>query len=1146
MKATSKRAIVACAGGLWIMLAHASAANAEDIELFVGGGQTSIQAQPNILLILDDSGSMDSVVESQVDYDPSVTYDGTCDSSRVYWAEHSFFGFGGQPEPPDEDECGSTDRWIAYNSFVCQEARNAFMVIDGGTYTDRMAQFRTDTDRWDDIDDDFNNRIVECEDDWGEHGDGSSASAVYPRNNDQNNKWTSNPGSAIDWDGFFGFGGVGSIYSVYHGNYVNWLNGPGANSTRIEIMQEVASNLINSVGGVNIGLMSFDNDDGGLVRHAITDVGGSRSSLISAINDLEANGFTPLSETLYEAHQYFRGANVVYGDNGVAAARDPSDDDQYATPMEYSCQKNHIVLLTDGEPTRDFGADDEITDLVDAQGDSFSDLTGSGTCDTESYPSHLSPEGGVCLDDLAHYMFEGDLSFPLDGQQNVTTHTVGFWVDLPVLEDAAQRGGGNYYTADDTGSLSSALTAIVTNILETQSTFVAPAVSVNAFNQTRNLNDLYFSVFRPSGSAHWPGNLKKYELRPSDATIVDAQDDPAVNPDTGFFAENSESFWSGFADGPDVELGGAASLIPNPRSVYTYISGTTLTASGNVIESGNMAVTDELLGTDIAGPTREQVIDYINGLDPADFDNDDITDEPRNQMGDPLHSRPATVIYGPDNTDGRIYFATNDGYLHSIHTNTGVEQWAFVPPEFLENQRELMVDSATDDKTYGIDGNIVVQTVADHDNEIESGEKVYIFFGMRRGGSVYYGLDVSNPDQPEVLWRLDASDLPGLGQSWSTPLPTRIDIQDPGVTQNEDKTVLVFGGGYDTSQDNELQPADPDVEGNAIYIVDSETGDLLWHASDSGANLNLSTDDGNNATMNYSIPADVRAVDLNSDGYADRIYAGDMGGQVWRFDVHNGADDVDDLITGGAIAQLGAAHLQSPTVADSRRFYNAPDVAFVSNDQQTFMHVGIGSGYRSHPNNTDVSDRFYALRDYGAFTWLTQSEFDALDPTEDSDLVEVANDIGATVAVNSAGWKFSFDAAGTDGEKVLAEALTFDGEVFFSTFRPGSSGDSCTPALGTNRQYRVSLLNASPVTNLDGEVDADNDGEPDPFTSGDRFSEDDGSILSRTTVIFAEEDDGDGTGSGGLSVVGITEMSTSNLNPDLSPRRTFWTQESVE
>src|SRR5690606_25425111 len=176
------------------------------------------------------------------------------------------------------------------------------------------------------------------------------------------------------------------------------------------------------------------------------------------------------------------------------------------------------------------------------------------------------------------------------------------------------------------------------------------------------------------------------------------------------------------------------------------------------------------------------------------------------------------------------------------------------------------------------------------------------------------------------------------------------------------------------------------------------------------------------------------------------------------------------------------------------RFYNAPDTAFVSTGMGTFMHVGIGSGYRSHPNSLDHSDRFYALRDYTAFKWHTQDEFDDVTPFTDSDFVDATTDLNASVTANDAGWKLELGS----GEKVLAEALTFNGEVFFSTFRPGSTGTSCVPSLGVNREYRVSLFNAAPVVNLDDSVDSDD------LTLEDRYVERDGSILSRTTVVFLD------------------------------------------
>src|SRR5690606_25023138 len=164
----------------------------------------------------------------------------------------------------------------------------------------------------------------------------------------------------------------------------------------------------------------------------------------------------------------------------------------------------------------------------------------------------------------------------------------------------------------------------------------------------------------------------------------------------------------------------------------------------------------------------------------------------------------------------------------------------------------------------------------------------------------------------------------------------------------------------DEAQDN-YEPR-TDHFGNALYIVDSETGELIWHGARSGGTREF-------PDMRYSIPADVKVIDLDADGFADRMYAADMGGQIWRFDIFNG-EPASNLVTGGVIARLGSAGIDNPTRADTRRFYYAPDVALATTRAGTFLHIGIGSGYRAHQNETDNENRFYALRDNEPFRHL--------------------------------------------------------------------------------------------------------------------------------------------------------------------------------
>lgn len=1145
----NKQMLAFAAGLAWAVLSGAPAV-ADDTELFVGLQNAQARGQPNILLVLDDSLSMAATLITQGTYDPATPYTGGgCDRSRVYWSTDG--------RPP----LCTTANYFDRSGLQCREALRAFGTVGGGTYRDVLASYDADAQRWEALDATDHDRDVECARDWGLHGGATGSAAVYPRNGDSTQRWTDGTANRVQW----GQNPTDEVYWLYDGNWLAHHYSPGTPSTRMQVIKDVANNLVETIGGVNIGLMHFlqsgNNVHGGRVAYAIEDIATARSGLHTAINNLTANKTTSLSETLYEAALYFLGRSVYFGAQpsaaeSVSASRQPGDASMYKSPIEYSCQKNYIVYLTDGEPRDDADADSLITALTDANGTSIRSLVSTiganNQCDAETYPTASppwQPSGGECLDELAEFLYKGDLS-PLEGKQNVITHTVGFALqgnDLPILRETAERGGGNYYEAADTTSLTTALTDIVLEILDNTSSFTSPAVAVNSFNRTQNLNDLYMTVFEPSSTEHWPGNLKKYRLRPSDAAIVDATGAVAVNPATGFFYPTARSFWSDVDDGNSVERGGAANRIPSNRNVYTYLgTSSELTHASNRVATANGALTDGLLNTGDAGqPTRLEVLDFINGIDTADHDNDGDKSEPRFQMGDPLHGTPVSVVYGPTVEDAVIYFATNDGYLHAVNTADGSERWAFLAPEFLGNQVNFFLDSNTPTKTYGVDGTLRIQQVADHDGVIEQaeGEKVYLFFGMRRGGDAYYALDVTNPDAPRVLWRHDSSSLTGIGQTWAGATPTRMLVGN-GSGQNADRLVVVIAGGYDPSQD-EPQAAIDD-SGNAIYVVDSESGAVLWHGSKNGTHADFNVD---GKSMDYSIPADVKVIDLDGDGYADRMYAADMGGQIWRFDVYNG-QPASSLITGGVIAQLGSAPAvendpdEEPDVTNVRRFYYSPDVALVQNAELRFVHIGIGSGHRAHPLSKNNADRYYALRDYNGMRRLTQSEYNAITPITDGDLAAITSvntPLKTDAQGRPTGWKLELDAAA--GEKVLAEARTFNNKVLFTTFTPsaGPGADPCAPSLGTNRLYMMSIFNGAPVNNLDGSV------EPGPLTLSDISRViPGGTILPSPSFLFPSPDPTCTGADCNPSPVICVGRACFPEDFNNNPVRTFWTQRNVD
>jgi type IV pilus assembly protein PilY1 len=1156
---------------------------ADDTEIFGSGGGVAAGLKPNILFIVDTSGSMDTLVETiNNPFDPGTTYQvvGTCDKNYVYWIPNT----GAAPD------CG-TNQKFPLSELTCDAAVQGFAL--GGQYIAFKAAMwnpANNRKKWMNIRAGVNNQPVECQADAGVHGATAGDSKVYARNGDNANLWSSKKADAITWSGA---DNADRTYTLFSGNYLNWYNDPTNRTlkSRLQIVKDVASSLANSIDNVNLGVMRYSNNggsgetvaEGGMVVQPISDIATSRTNIINTINAFQPDGYTPLSETLYEAGQYFAGRKVDFGLNSrlwpgsvngvngafpsVPASRQAADQSLYQSPIKYSCQKNYVVYLTDGLPTEDNDADNKITALPN-----YTSLLGTNSCD-DSGP-------GRCLDDMAEYLFKADLNSKLDGKQNVITYTIGFGPEVSgstFLEKVAKRGGGEAYSADDTTSLAQVLSGIVATIVQTNTTFTSPSVSVNAFNRTQTLDDIYVSLFQPSENYHWPGNVKKYKV--VNGEIDGVGNVPAIDSATGFFAKSSQSYWGTGVDGSTVTAGGAASQIPAPdvRKVYTYLgSNTALTDVSNALVSTNAGITDALLGLGAPGqPVRADLIDWIRGRDVADDDADGDFNEERFVMGDPIHAKPAIVIYGgsaaiPNVNDAVVYSVTNDGYLHAIDVSSGQELWSFVPQELLANMPALFDDATSVDKHYALDGDLRVFKLDRNGNgvvEPTDGDKVLLYFGMRRGGSNYYALDITDKSAPTFKWVIGPASLPGVGETWSTPAVAKVNVAGSG--QSADKYVLIFGGGYNDSQDN--SPYSTDSIGNRIYMIDADTGALLWYASGATTGTPAANLTFNAAPylMNNSFPADILVLDMDQDGYADRMYTVDMGGRLWRFDIQNG-QAASSLVHGGIIARLGDGDNPSVTDAKARRLYSTPDAAIVRDRGiNPYLALAFGSGYRGHPLNTTIRDRFYMIKDKVPFTsYTTQAAFSAQftsgsggtiatdsgsSPALSTDVQDVTDNLNATVPAAALGWKLELREGASTwiGEKSLSGASIFNNRVFFTTYTPQTTPpvDPCTPGQGSNRAYVVSLLNGAPVADLDGQTSVNR---------ADRYKQlKQGGIAPEIVFLFPGNNSsntsgsgsGSGTGSGGttstrglLCLSGVEVLAGVCVNAGASVR-TFW-QES--
>lgn len=800
----------------------------------------------------------------------------------------------------------------------------------------------------------------------------------------------------------------------------NWCtnsNRTKGTKTRIQVVKEVVNSLVDELAAsndVNIGLARFDSSsNGGFVNIPMQRAGDVASAFKTALSTYYADGGTPLLESYYETYLYMSGGTPSYGLNSKGYIENKLDaklvspwksdsgsmtGSKYKSPIQYSCQKSNIIVLTDGLPSNDVGANSTVQSLVSSVNQTYK------SCNRNYPTDDNGTTSGCWMPGLAEYMANQDVSSSQTGKQTVNTYTIGFGniSDTRLLEDSATLGGGRFFTTSNTSELAEALRSIAVDILAENTTFATPSVSVSAYNNLGYRNDLYYALFRPAEGARWFGNIKKYKLgkdTTGSSIVMDRNGNNAVDSSTGFFSTTSTSYWSTSADGKDVKLGGAASRLINPstRNILTYTGqdrapGLTDSAALSALSTSNTGITKAMLGlaTNASDQSRTDTINWGVGINPSDG-------SARLAIADILHSEPRLVAYVTDEDLQRVansqatpptatsterlvlFYGTNEGFINAVDPSTGAEIFSFIPKELLPNLNYYLTDpKGSAMKRYGMDGQLEMNVTygAVSSTSTRTVTQATLYAGMRRGGRNYYALDVSPSSTsgsvtitPKLKWVIKGGTSTGfekLGQTWSSPKLAKVKFN--GAI----KSVLFFTGGYDTNQDTE-SPNTPtnDTVGNALYMVDAATGALLWHAgvtAETSANLKI-------ATLTNSIPADPTLVDITGDGLIDTIFMADTRGQVFRIDLNSGNAGSSNFATGGRIAALGGT-----TAAENRRFYNAPDVSLIrERGGKTYFTIALGSGYREHPLNEDTVDRFYVLRDSNvysgpsSYTTLTES-----------------------------------------------------------------------------------------------------------------------------------------------------------------------------
>ncbi|ECF7008008.1 pilus assembly protein PilY, partial [Salmonella enterica subsp. enterica] len=271
------------------------------------------------------------------------------------------------------------------------------------------------------------------------------------------------------------------------------------------------------------------------------------------------------------------------------------------------------------------------------------------------------------------------------------------------------------------------------------------------------------------------------------------------------------------------------------------------------------------------------------------------------------------------------------------------------------------------------------------------------------GGEGMYGLDLTDKDNPKMLFRIDSATtgFDRMGQIWAKPTKAKIATGIDSTTKkvNAYKDVLVFGGGYDTCYEDENYQVGTTTStlsnqksqacnrttateslGNAVYMVDAKTGALIWSATKTANSEGTSNTTNDN--LNNSIVGGITALDRNNDGYMDQLYFADMGGQLFRADftnagfikpVSSGTAAPETSFSNTRVVRLLQPAFSGTDIKYNHRFYERPVVSFYRGDSsfnngRLFAVVNVISGDRSSPlsklrTSDAYADRLYGLMD---------------------------------------------------------------------------------------------------------------------------------------------------------------------------------------
>ncbi|GLS92598.1 pilus biosynthesis protein [Psychromonas marina] len=889
--------------------------------------------------------------------------------------------------------------------------------------------------------------------------------------------------------------------AVYSGHYLNWYFSEGSfdeyrragTRSRMEMAQDAAIDLVAGLENIRVGLAIYDNskDSDGTKEGAgakilvnIGDIGevddsgdtaAQRNTIINKIKEIDAVGFTPLGESLMDMGHYF--TINENGDHDLILHPESSPISKSSSQVfingpayqsiskptkviENWCQQSFVVAMTDGLPS--YGRDINIS----------------------SYLQNYASDDGTSeyADDVVKGMFDIDLRPDFsEAKNNVTTYMVGFSdpqvIGSQLIKNMANYGVGaatsedNLLVASSGEELEEAFTRATDRIFAKVA--AGSGVSFNSAQLSAD-SSIYAATFN---SLKWSGSLQGFELSKDGSVSKHASWDAAKQLDDMDYTERKIfSYNSDTKKGiefksvdnisrqqkQDLEKGPKGNDETSINSLINYLRGD----RDNEGES-----TSDYRGRDSAlGDIVNSTLVYV-GTPQLNWPNNNINNKFGSDKYDyvafknNLTANPRTPM---------LYVGANDGMLHGFNAKTGKEEFAYIPASIAsaEDNAGLHYLAQSDyAHRFYVDATPTVSDVF-----INGEWRTILVGGLRAGGKGLFALDITNPNnftstagnaQALALWEFSNTDDADFGYSYSPPT---IAMMENG------RWAVIIGNGYNSDNGT----------ANLFILYIEEGSDGSWVLGDDY--LNIST--GVGSVLSPNGLATPRAVDINGDGVVDRIYAGDLQGNMWAFDVSSEEDS-----EWGVAYQYGSTPKPLFTAKDDQPITSAPIVAKSTgntNDTGLLVFFGTGKYLEEEDKNTTQIMSYYGVLDSGNAGAKTVSDLTSR---------KVISSINGRAISgeemnwnNSHGWYVDLTDNGTGvGERVTSNSLIRNGILLFGTIIPNiENNDDCVSNseswlmgldLSTGKAPRYALFNA----NSDGSLD-DTNSIQDPNNSGNRIT----------------------------------------------------------